>query len=864
MTVDTLNASQSFVADGVQTVFTFNFHAMGSTGLLPRAVYVTVGGALANPADWYMSLNPDQEVSAGGSVTFLTPPPNGAGVIIYRDTQLTQEVDFQPYTRFPAEHNETGLDKLTLIAQDQKAAADRLSLRVSQAEFEIDIAQSDIIQNAADIATNASDIGTNAAAIAVNASNISDNVDDIAALQTAVGDLEAVEHLSDDTQVLTITPSLLTGGDMTWSIKTNIANGLVKLNSSGEIDPIYLPPAVGNEFAGANPTLADYSAAIILGTNDPEIEPHIAIGPSLIQAKADENTAADIAINSLGGNSQLGNGAGGTTVTLRGQRMELQGSVGISYLTITPSTNTILDLTKNGELIVDGIKNDNSDTRLLRLDPNLHGTNFEGAAVQRLHVIKTDNITASYDAPPFMVGEDDGPNLRADTNTLIAANNGVLAPLTIEGSPVKLNDAAQTLIASAGGLQVNNTLTGAGYERVLTESDIDGFLAADGSVPMTGPLEIDVTDDKLIFGDGALITTANFRIDFGGSTDGTTVDRGLSVGPVDTLLKHTTGVITISNSSITLQTAGGQHAQTRPPASGGFAVNNTLTGSGLERVATESDIAGLAAGDFKADGTVPMTAAIESDVSNGVLFLGDDFRVTTSAGFPALQHLKADGINVETALQLGVASANLYHNDSGNQVSVGSTNVNLQHFGLQVARTTTAAAGGLLVDNGLTGAGFERVLTESDLVAGGSEFLTLSADFTINNSGGATPAGWSYTFLSGVQYAVKVVAFMENPAAAAALVLFFSGSTDVDIYNTHTLRIDPAGSNNAQLNTIISSLGGGWSIADTGGDMGAVIETVVLCSANKTMSFLFGQSPATVGNSTLKRGSYVQITRLTA
>jgi hypothetical protein len=237
-----------------------------------------------------------------------------------------------------------------------------------------------------------------------------------------------------------------------------------------------------------------------------------------------------------------------------------------------------------------------------------------------------------------------------------------------------------------------------------------------------------------------------------------------------------------------------------------------------------------------------MTGTIQSNLINGELINGDDFIITTAAGFPVLRN-----------------------DATSHQLSLGFSEVSVQHAGLSVLRTRAAASGGLQVNNTATGSGFERVLTESDLNGvGTSDFLTLASDFIVNNSIGETPSGWSYTFLAGVQYSVKIVAFMENPAAASGLRLYFSGSSDVQIYNTNTIRTDPVTADNAEMRTIFSSGGGGWLIGDTGGPMGAVIETAVLCTANKTMDFIFGQSPATVGNSILKQGSFVQITRMTA
>lgn len=59
---------------------------------------------------------------------------------------------------------------------------------------------------------------------------------------------------------------------------------------------------------------------------------------------------------------------------------------------------------------------------------------------------------------------------------------------------------------------------------------------------------------------------------------------------------------------------------------------------------------------------------------------------------------------------------------------------NLYQEGTSVARTETAANGGLEVNNQSTGAGFERVLTTSDLGGGGPLHDEQTSDTTVNNS----------------------------------------------------------------------------------------------------------------------------------
>ena len=72
-----------------------------------------------------------------------------------------------------------------------------------------------------------------------------------------------------------------------------------------------------------------------------------------------------------------------------------------------------------------------------------------------------------------------------------------------------------------------------------------------------------------------------------------------------------------------------------------------------------------------------------------------------------------DGTTVGSIIRLSVVP-DLYVNSE--QILADGTSVELQHVTTPVARTLTTAAGGLQVDNQFSGGGFERVLTQSDLL----------------------------------------------------------------------------------------------------------------------------------------------------
>ena len=115
MTVTGTNNSISHIADGIQTVFPYDFLIADNDDLdvflagVQQTSGFTVTGA-GNPV--------------GGNVTFdVAPLVSETPVALIRSTSKTQLVDYTPFDPFPAETHEDALDKLTLIAQDEAALA---------------------------------------------------------------------------------------------------------------------------------------------------------------------------------------------------------------------------------------------------------------------------------------------------------------------------------------------------------------------------------------------------------------------------------------------------------------------------------------------------------------------------------------------------------------------------------------------------------------------------------------------------------------------------------------------------------------------------------------------------------------------
>ena len=69
---------------------------------------------------------------AGGSVEMVVPPATGETLTIIRNVPFTQLLDYVENDNFPAQSHENGLDKLTMIVQQQQEEIDR-TFRVAPA-----------------------------------------------------------------------------------------------------------------------------------------------------------------------------------------------------------------------------------------------------------------------------------------------------------------------------------------------------------------------------------------------------------------------------------------------------------------------------------------------------------------------------------------------------------------------------------------------------------------------------------------------------------------------------------------------------------------------------------------------------------
>lgn len=110
MTVSSTTNRWGYTGNGATTAFAYDNRIFAATDL---KVYVDAV-LKTNVTDYTVS---GVGETSGGSVTFGTAPANGTVIRIVKDVPRTQGLDFEDLGSFPAENNEKGLDRLTIILQ---------------------------------------------------------------------------------------------------------------------------------------------------------------------------------------------------------------------------------------------------------------------------------------------------------------------------------------------------------------------------------------------------------------------------------------------------------------------------------------------------------------------------------------------------------------------------------------------------------------------------------------------------------------------------------------------------------------------------------------------------------------------------
>ena len=131
MTVSTTIIKSSHNGNGSTTTFAYNFKIFADSDLVV-IIRSSTGTETTKTLTTHYTVSGAGDAS-GGSITFTTGniPASGETVVIRRNVPQTQAIDYIANDPFPAETNEEGLDRSTMIAQQVSEATDR-SIKLSR------------------------------------------------------------------------------------------------------------------------------------------------------------------------------------------------------------------------------------------------------------------------------------------------------------------------------------------------------------------------------------------------------------------------------------------------------------------------------------------------------------------------------------------------------------------------------------------------------------------------------------------------------------------------------------------------------------------------------------------------------------
>jgi hypothetical protein len=131
MTVSTTIIKSSHNGNGSTTTFAYSFKIFADTDLVV-IIRSSTGTETTKSLSTHYTVSGAGDAS-GGSITFTSgnTPASGETVVIRRNVPQTQAIDYIANDPFPAETNEEGLDRTTMIAQQVSEATDR-SIKLSR------------------------------------------------------------------------------------------------------------------------------------------------------------------------------------------------------------------------------------------------------------------------------------------------------------------------------------------------------------------------------------------------------------------------------------------------------------------------------------------------------------------------------------------------------------------------------------------------------------------------------------------------------------------------------------------------------------------------------------------------------------
>ena len=193
-----------------------------------------------------------------------------------------------------------------------------------------------------------------------------------------------------------------------------------------------------------------------------------------------------------------------------------------------------------------------------------------------------------------------------------------------------------------------------------------------------------------------------------------------------------------------------------------------------------------------------------------------------------------------------------------------NADVALFYDNTEVARTKTAATGGFEVNNTQTGAGFERVLTESDIVAGGDLFKFKDANTARAST--TTLADdddlFGFALEANTFYAIEAwLDFSSSSATPGMRWAFQVSQANQDSAYSYSKELQAGGISGVAVTSVTSII----TETMAASDMTAIkIKGMIYTHSTNdpTVDFQWAQNVSSAGNTLLNRGSWIKFTKL--
>ena len=750
-----------------------------------------------------------------------------------------------------------------------------------------------------------------------------------------------------------------------------------------------------------NPDLVDTDVALNVGAADPNAAAHIEIGPSAIQAKADQTNDNRLDINSLGGLVNIGaqSGTGGVALfddtaqilSSRPDGIEVSGA-SVNDPTVGGTQDTIINfananLTQIGQIEWQGATAMDFTNRVHGGSVRLRAENTAGS-VRSMLTADPDGVLAlahGVDGATKFTTATTGIDLRGALNNdpTAGGNQDVLLELS-NSSGTRAGELGfftaanlQLLNRVHGGHVVLGAETTGGTLQVGLEFDPDTSLdlyegANDHLALSTTQNGIDVFGDAGvaaildIIADTGEAANMGIRADNGGArlrvfsaTGQTLLSQTAASGTVEDTwftMNRNAGVAMHFNNDSVFATTGADQV-TLGDAQAEHIMRFRASGTGLDATGSSdilmqyegqtasnfipfvrkgSDNGGLV---FSSDEGVALAAGeagttlidnqaltaedlwivadsvprIISNVQTGwanraevsfnngnINYTGngtasDDLDLISVAGRVSLFdandqvlmtragdgiELLGDGTDVilelsnDSGVQLGFIRSFVAASSSLEIRNTNGGDVSLFHANNEVVRTVTAGNGGLEANNTETGAGFERVLTESDLSGaagtsvGAIRTTALSRTSTTTNTDDPVLSG--FPLQPSAEYVVECVAIFDGNGSSAAGFRWnwdFNGQ----LANVETIagRANSIQQDNSSINEMsyqFAQLGTKSTFDNNTIDETLMIHMGVVTQsdyvADTDMDFQWAQGTNSVNDTRIQEGSYVLVTRV--